>query len=92
MPNMSLKKNEMPVQDPKIRSGNFEEVALGYTEVQAVDEAERCLFQGHTVRGSGAGIGAFCAAGGGLSLSAHAVAAELFRRGYALCFDQGTAA
>ncbi len=43
MPNMSLKKNEMPVQDPKIRSGNFEEVALGYTEEQAVDEAERCL-------------------------------------------------
>ncbi len=43
MPNMSLKKNEMPVQDPKIRSGNFEEVALGYTEQQALDEAERCL-------------------------------------------------
>ena len=43
MPNMSLKKNEMPVQDPKVRSGNFEEVALGYTEEQALDEAERCL-------------------------------------------------
>ena len=43
MPNMSLKKNEMPVQDPKIRSGNFDEVALGYTEEQALDEAERCL-------------------------------------------------
>ncbi len=43
MPNMSLKKNEMPVQDPKVRSGNFNEVALGYTEEQAVDEAERCL-------------------------------------------------
>lgn len=43
MPNMSLKKNEMPVQDPKIRSGNFSEVALGYSEEQAVDEAERCL-------------------------------------------------
>lgn len=43
MPNMSLKKNEMPVQDPKVRSGNFSEVALGYSEEQAVDEAERCL-------------------------------------------------
>ncbi|MDR1863426.1 MAG: NADPH-dependent glutamate synthase [Treponema sp.] len=40
---MSLTKNEMPVQDPKIRSGNFLEVALGYTEAQAVDEAKRCL-------------------------------------------------
>ncbi|MDE6731572.1 MAG: NADPH-dependent glutamate synthase, partial [Oscillospiraceae bacterium] len=43
MPNMSQKKNEMPVQDAKVRSGNFEEVALGYTEEQALDEAERCL-------------------------------------------------
>lgn len=43
MPNMSLKKNEMPVQSPEIRSANFLEVALGYTEEQAVDEANRCL-------------------------------------------------
>ena len=43
MPNMSLKKNEMPVQDPIVRNGNFLEVALGYTEEQAVNEAERCL-------------------------------------------------
>lgn len=43
MPNMSLKKNEMPVQEPDIRSKNFQEVALGYTEEQALDEAERCL-------------------------------------------------
>ncbi len=43
MPNMSLKRNEMPVQDPAIRSTNFGEVALGYSEEQAVDEAERCL-------------------------------------------------
>ena len=41
MPNMSLKKNEMPSQDPKVRSGNFLEVALGYTEEQALDEAAR---------------------------------------------------
>ncbi len=43
MPNMSLKKNEMPVQNPSVRSKNFLEVALGYTEEQAVDEANRCL-------------------------------------------------
>jgi len=43
MPNMSPKKNEMPVQDPNVRNGNFEEVALGYTEAMAIDEAERCL-------------------------------------------------
>ena len=43
MANMSLKKNEMPVQDPMIRNRNFLEVALGYTEEQAVNEAERCL-------------------------------------------------
>lgn len=43
MPNMSLKKNAMPSQEPAVRSRNFDEVALGYTEEQAVDEAARCL-------------------------------------------------
>lgn len=43
MPNMSPKKNKMPVQDPVLRSSNFDEVALGYTEEQAIDEAKRCL-------------------------------------------------
>ncbi len=43
MPNMSLKKNEMPSQAPDLRSKNFLEVALGYTEEQALDEAQRCL-------------------------------------------------
>ena len=43
MPNMSLHKNAMPVQDAESRSGNFSEVALGYREEQAVDEAARCL-------------------------------------------------
>ncbi len=43
MPNMSLKKNEMPAQLPDVRNKNFSEVALGYTEEQAVDEAKRCL-------------------------------------------------
>ncbi len=43
MPNMSLKKNEMPSQSPEIRRNNYEEVALGYTEELALDEAARCL-------------------------------------------------
>lgn len=43
MANMSLKKNEMPAQDPHVRNCNFQEVALGYTEAMALDEATRCL-------------------------------------------------
>ena len=43
MANMSLKKNEMPHQAPDVRNKNFSEVALGYTEEQAIDEAKRCL-------------------------------------------------
>lgn len=43
MANMSLTKNPMPHQDPKVRARNFEEVALGYTPEQAIDEAQRCL-------------------------------------------------
>ena len=43
MPNMSLKKNEMPSQDPNVRNKNFDEVALGYTAEMAIDEAQRCL-------------------------------------------------
>ena len=38
-----LEKHKMPVQDPKVRAHNFEEVALGYDEDTAVAEAERCL-------------------------------------------------
>ena len=41
--NMSLTKNPMPSQDPNVRNKNFQEVALGYTEEQALDEAKRCL-------------------------------------------------
>ena len=43
MANMSLTKNPMPEQDPVVRAGNFDEVALGYTPEMAVDEAKRCL-------------------------------------------------
>ncbi len=43
LPNMKMNKNEMPTQDAKVRAKNFEEVALGYTEAMAIDEAKRCL-------------------------------------------------
>lgn len=43
MPNMQAQKTKMPEQAPEIRSKNFEEVALGYTEEMARNEAERCL-------------------------------------------------
>ena len=41
--NMSLKRNEMPTQEPTVRAHNFNEVALGYSEETAIDEAMRCL-------------------------------------------------
>ena len=41
--NKSLTKNPMPSLDPNVRNKNFEEVALGYDEETAVNEAERCL-------------------------------------------------
>ena len=43
MHNPSKQKTPMPVQEPEVRSRNFDEVALGYTEEQAVSEAQRCL-------------------------------------------------
>ena len=41
--NMNPKKNEMPTQEPLVRAHNFSEVALGYSEEVAIDEALRCL-------------------------------------------------
>ncbi len=43
MADMSPRKVPMPEQDPKIRSTNFSEVSLGYTEEMAIAEAKRCL-------------------------------------------------
>ncbi|MBQ2942899.1 MAG: NADPH-dependent glutamate synthase [Clostridia bacterium] len=43
MADMRLTKYEMPLQDPKVRSRNFSEVALGYDEETAINEAKRCL-------------------------------------------------
>ncbi|MEE1186788.1 MAG: NADPH-dependent glutamate synthase [Acutalibacteraceae bacterium] len=42
-PNMSLKKNPMPCQPADVRNKNFLEVATGYPEDVAMDEAMRCL-------------------------------------------------
>ena len=38
-----LKKVPVREQDPKVRACNFDEVCLGYTEEEAVEEASRCL-------------------------------------------------
>ena len=43
MANMNPKKTPVPEQDPKVRATNFEEVCLGYTPEQAMEEAARCL-------------------------------------------------
>lgn len=43
IPNLRNDKNPMPVQAPKVRVHNFKEVALGYEEAAAIDEAKRCL-------------------------------------------------
>lgn len=43
LPNLRNDKNKMPVQDPNVRIHNFKEVALGYEEAAAIDEAKRCL-------------------------------------------------
>ncbi len=40
---MSLNKNPMPTQEPSVRAHNFKEVAIGYSEETAIDEALRCL-------------------------------------------------
>lgn len=43
MANMSLTKVPMPEQAPDVRNKNFLEVAQGYTEEMAIEEAKRCL-------------------------------------------------
>jgi glutamate synthase (NADPH/NADH) small chain len=43
MPKLNLNRVPMPRQDPEVRSSNFNEVALGYTDEQALAETERCI-------------------------------------------------
>jgi len=42
-PKLNKKAVEMAKQEPKVRAKNFSEVALGYTEEEAQEEANRCL-------------------------------------------------
>lgn len=43
MPNMNPKKTPIPEQSPDVRRRNFDEVAQGYTEEMALNEAARCM-------------------------------------------------
>jgi glutamate synthase (NADPH/NADH) small chain len=40
---INLNRQDMPKQSPEKRRANFNEVALGYTDEQALAEAQRCL-------------------------------------------------
>ncbi|HBV89066.1 MAG TPA: glutamate synthase (NADPH), homotetrameric [Desulfosporosinus sp.] len=40
---VKIPRHEMPCQEPEVRARNFEEVALGYSEETAIEEAKRCL-------------------------------------------------
>ena len=42
-PKLNKKAVEMAKQEPKVRAKNFSEVALGYNETEAQEEASRCL-------------------------------------------------
>ncbi len=42
-PKLNKKAVEMAKQEPDVRAKNFSEVALGYTEAEAQEEASRCL-------------------------------------------------
>jgi len=42
-PKLNKKAVEMAKQEPKVRAKNFNEVALGYNEAEALEEANRCL-------------------------------------------------
>ena len=43
MPKLDLNRVSMPKQEPLVRARNFDEVALGYNEEQALAEATRCI-------------------------------------------------
>jgi glutamate synthase (NADPH/NADH) small chain len=55
---LEIPRQEMPTQDPVVRGGNFDEVALGFTEELARQEAERCLqcARPHCVEGCPVGV------------------------------------
>jgi glutamate synthase (NADPH/NADH) small chain len=43
MPKVNLNRVSMPRQEPSVRARNFDEVALGYSREQALEEASRCI-------------------------------------------------
>lgn len=43
MPKLNLNRVPMPKQEPIVRAGNYDEVALGYNAEQALAEANRCI-------------------------------------------------
>ena len=43
MPKLDLNRVSMPKQEPLVRAKNFNEVALGYSDEQALAEANRCI-------------------------------------------------
>ncbi len=55
---MQIQRQDMPTQEPEVRAGNFEEVALGLTWELARLEAERCLqcAKPHCVEGCPVGV------------------------------------
>ena len=55
--NMDPKKHEMPSQEPLVRNKNFKEVALGYDEETAIEEAKRCINCKHKPCVSGCPVG-----------------------------------
>jgi len=40
---LKIPRHEVPAQDPDIRRNNYEEVAIGFDENTAIEEAQRCL-------------------------------------------------
>jgi glutamate synthase (NADPH/NADH) small chain len=42
-PKINLNRVSMPQQDPNVRAKNYDEVALGYSEGMAFEEANRCI-------------------------------------------------
>ena len=42
-PKLDLNRVSMPRQDPEVRARNYTEVALGYTDEMALQEAGRCI-------------------------------------------------
>ncbi len=75
--NMNEKKYPMPNQDPIVRSGNFEEVALGYSAETAIEEAARCLQCPKK----------FCVAGCPVGIDIPAFIAELAEGNFEKSFD-----